>query len=301
MKKAWKLLTTEWSREARLTAVGKAVFPALLKKLIPNLSASWAVGGFRESGLYPINREIPKKKSVDRSPPKSADANIQHLRRAISSVISPNPSPDTIATQKNNKQRRRRVQAKVGEILTSSDSMTRLQGEEEARKNKKKTPKRRILQSDTEEGEGARKNKKKAPERRILESDTESEDSKGEVPHSSQNYAREEVIDHTEEQNSMKGVSVIEFKEIKKNDWLLVICGEKKYLGQVQGKEKDGNMEIRFIRFQRTVQNLGKVFAEAPYKDISTIQFIQVLGRVAPPIPSRRGSALIFEVNGHLW
>ena len=55
----------------------------------------------------------------------------------ITKVISPEPSPEVQAAQKNKRQRRRRVQAKTGEVLTEESCMARLQEEENVRNAKK--------------------------------------------------------------------------------------------------------------------------------------------------------------------
>lgn len=63
-------------------------------------------------------------------------AAVMCLIKAVKAVITPEPSPTTSAAVRNAKARRRRVQAKVGEVLTSEESLYRLHQEMKDKENK---------------------------------------------------------------------------------------------------------------------------------------------------------------------
>lgn len=77
--------------------------------------------------------------SISSSPlgPDKMQSPYKDLKRAIINVISPKPSTSTLNALTNSKARRKRVQAKIGEVLTSEEVAARLQAEEEQRKAKK--------------------------------------------------------------------------------------------------------------------------------------------------------------------
>ena len=60
LKVKWKAILKQWFQESCLQKVDKLVFPVLLKKLCSELRPGWAVGGFKGSGLYPVNKETVK-------------------------------------------------------------------------------------------------------------------------------------------------------------------------------------------------------------------------------------------------
>lgn len=150
-KVIWRKVLNTWFTESRMESVDKAVFPRLLARLWQQLQPQNAIGGFRGSGLYPANRKAVMHRvtqTLDTSKPTSSsiaatsdELNIQStprklLRKAIIEVIAPTPSADTIATQDQKKRNRKRVQSKVGEVLTEEDVLERMREEEETRKQK---------------------------------------------------------------------------------------------------------------------------------------------------------------------
>lgn len=140
LKAIWKDILKQWFRETRLTAVSKAVFPTLLNKLVQRLKDTHLIGGFKGTGLFPVNEAKPMEKVVtsDENAAKtdeSSQETVRNLTCAITSVISPPPSDSTKAAVLNSKRSRARVQAKKGEILTETDVLNRLQEESEKRRD----------------------------------------------------------------------------------------------------------------------------------------------------------------------
>ena len=129
LKMEWVKVVNEWARESRMRTIDKAVFPTLLSKLFSRLKPEWIVGGFRASGLYPIDRAAVKHRIVEA--PQETDANA--LQKAILDVIAPPRTPETESAIQNSKAKRRRVQAKHGEVLTEKEAVNRLLEEQRHR------------------------------------------------------------------------------------------------------------------------------------------------------------------------
>lgn len=169
-KAKWKEILKHWFRETRLKTVDKAVFPALVKKLFLNMSGKNAVKGFSGSGLVPVNKEVVHQRIVstefiqnkthiiantplvitdaqhsskihmpatdstnidqNKIPQPQFESPYKDLKQAIINVISPPLSQLTQEALKNSKSKRKRVQAKEGEVLTSPEVAKRLQLEE---------------------------------------------------------------------------------------------------------------------------------------------------------------------------
>lgn len=158
LKLEWKRILKRWFRESRLKKVDKAVFPSLVKQLIENVSKKNAMAGFRGTGLFPFNREAIQHRIVVHSnpshiqPQQNPDASqqsstettnspatspLKQLRQAIVNTPSPQPSSSTAEAMKNSQKKRKRVQAKVGEVLTTEQVAARLYTEEQARNTKR--------------------------------------------------------------------------------------------------------------------------------------------------------------------
>ena len=142
LKVIWKDVLKSWFRETRMQIVDKAVFPALLGKLWLKLKPSSAVAGFTGSGLYPVDREKVKKRVIHTTADETdyqntADTPRKLLRKAIVDAVTPSPSEETKNAMKNSKRKRRRVQANVGEILTSADVIEIFRRESIERSKKK--------------------------------------------------------------------------------------------------------------------------------------------------------------------
>jgi hypothetical protein len=103
------------------------------------------------SGLFPVDRQRVLQRistnSIDdqgeavqqpqAQPGPSTDYSPRQLLiREITKVISPEGTADTEAAKKNQAQRRKRVQAKCGEVLTEAECMERLRQDEESKKAK---------------------------------------------------------------------------------------------------------------------------------------------------------------------
>lgn len=143
MKKVWRNVLRNFFRESRLQSVDKAVFPSLLKCLVEKSNSKNISSGFLGAGLFPLDESKPQKKvfadQIDLS--SDEDANITKLHQAIIHTLSPPQSQTTKDAIANKKLRRRRVQSKTGEILTSDTAMERLL-EESVAKKKKPVPKK---------------------------------------------------------------------------------------------------------------------------------------------------------------
>eukprot|EP00795_Rhopilema_esculentum_P011062 gene11062-19921_t len=140
LKAAWKDILKLWFRETRLKAVDKAVFPSLLSKLWLKVKAENAVAGFVGSGLYPINPQKVKPRIVECNAPiqpGNAESHRKLLRQAIINAVTPSPSDSTKSAMANSHRKRKRVQAKAGEVLTDDEVVERLRKEEIARKQRK--------------------------------------------------------------------------------------------------------------------------------------------------------------------
>ena len=137
-----------------MKAVDKAVFPSLLSKLWLKVKAENAVAGFVGSGLYPINPQKVKPRIVECNAPiqpGNAESPRKLLRQAIINAVTPSPSDSTKSAMANSHRKRKRVQAKAGEVLTDDEVVERLRKEEIARKTKKasaqKAPKKKGTES----------------------------------------------------------------------------------------------------------------------------------------------------------
>lgn len=137
LKMEWVKIVNEWARESRMQTIDKAVFPTLLRKLFSQLKPEWVVGGFRASGLYPINPTAVVHRIVEEAPEEKTNA----LQKAILDVVSPPRTSETDSAMQNSKAKRRRVQSKHGEVLTEKEALNRLLEEQKHRS----CPKRKTM------------------------------------------------------------------------------------------------------------------------------------------------------------
>ncbi|XP_054724111.1 jerky protein homolog-like [Uloborus diversus] len=165
LKKQWKDILRAWFTESRYQSVTKSVFPILLGKLFKNMLATNVIKGFKGSGIYPPNRkalahkvtissefadtmqsdaisstDVPSNsQNLSSSPSEkftsknTISSPYKDLKCAILSAISPKPSDLTTTCMSNLKRKRKRVQAKTGEVLTNKDVLERLKVESEKR------------------------------------------------------------------------------------------------------------------------------------------------------------------------
>uniref|UniRef100_A0A1B6JFL2 DDE-1 domain-containing protein n=2 Tax=Homalodisca TaxID=139475 RepID=A0A1B6JFL2_9HEMI len=74
MKSAWREILKNWYRESRLKNVDKAVFPSLLSKLVStSFKSEHIIGGFKGSGIYPVNKSVLEKRIVSVQPTRPMD------------------------------------------------------------------------------------------------------------------------------------------------------------------------------------------------------------------------------------
>ena len=149
-----------------MSSVDKAVFSRLLAKLWPQLNPAHAVNGFKGTGLHPPDREavahriIGSRRTAEEQPstsrtsaqepqPSTSSGEAPEtprkiLRKSIMSVLSPPQTETTKATLLQKTCKRKRVQAKAGEVLTEKEVLERLEQEAKEReeKSKKKENKR---------------------------------------------------------------------------------------------------------------------------------------------------------------
>ncbi|XP_017302856.1 uncharacterized protein LOC108253432 [Diaphorina citri] len=65
MKTEWKNILKNWYRQSRLKNIDKAIFPSLLKQLLKSsFKSEHVIGGFKGSGLYPVNKHAVDGKIV---------------------------------------------------------------------------------------------------------------------------------------------------------------------------------------------------------------------------------------------
>ena len=110
------------------------------------MKPSHLVGGFRGAGLWSFNPEAVRAEKiieVGEEHPWSSQACEEEpvtprklLREAIVCAIAPPLSAENQHCVENSAKRRKRVQAKYGEVMTSEDVVERLRLEEIARKEK---------------------------------------------------------------------------------------------------------------------------------------------------------------------
>ena len=150
VKVLWRKILNQWFTESRMTSVDKAVFPTLLNKLWQQLKPLNAINAFRGAGLYPPDRQavthrIVAAGSSQNSPPNDEGDKIfvqtpqKALRTAILDVLSPTASEETVTAKKQKLRKRKRVQAKVGEVLTEESVLQRLEKEAFERQKKKES------------------------------------------------------------------------------------------------------------------------------------------------------------------
>ena len=143
----WRDVLKQWYRSTRQAPVTKPVFPTLLNQAWEKADKHLVTSGFVGTGLFPVNRKKVVARIFDfedNQEPTSASAQTNNAKfsprkvliQVIAKLILPEVSPAMEAARQNQKSKRKRVQAKTGEILTESSTAERLQQEEDSRKQK---------------------------------------------------------------------------------------------------------------------------------------------------------------------
>ena len=151
LKGRWRKILLRFYRESRMQSVEKGSFPSLLKQLWETVSSTHLINGFRKAGLWPFNQAavsvekcVAEADDIIVETEPGADTPRKALRQAIINAIAPPPSKDTEKALENAKKKRKRVQAKSGEVLTTPTVLQRLKDEAEARSAKQKEKKEKL-------------------------------------------------------------------------------------------------------------------------------------------------------------
>ena len=161
LKGKWRTILLRFYRETRMKSADKGSFPVFLKQLWEKKSASHLVGGFRGSGLWPFNPNairdskngqyhVSASSEPQPGPSSQEESAVNTLRKllckTIIETIAPPMSHATKDAVANSNRKRKRVQAKAGEVLTSSEVLKRLEIEEEDGQKKQRQHWRRCRQ-----------------------------------------------------------------------------------------------------------------------------------------------------------
>ena len=116
------------------------MFPSLLKRAYEELSnrPELAIAGFKGSGLYPVDKSEPLKKVIRISEDEPLDSPRKAIQKVVREILSPAVDPDIASAIKDKRQKRKRVQAEAGEILTET-AVERMRQEEVDRQGVAKT------------------------------------------------------------------------------------------------------------------------------------------------------------------
>ncbi|XP_065648065.1 uncharacterized protein LOC136077840 [Hydra vulgaris] len=147
LKNEWRKILKRFARETQQKNIDKTAFTGLLKQLCQRLSPANAIAGFRGSGISPLSKEKMERRitgidflnqSPEQYSPKSPRIQTPRsaMREALRSIICPNVSAETAAIIEQQKQKRKRVQAKCGELLTNEKVKRRLLEEQKVREEK---------------------------------------------------------------------------------------------------------------------------------------------------------------------
>ena len=159
-KRIWKDVLRNFYTQSRQQALTNAAFASILKKLTDQVDPMWAIKGFSHSGLLPPDRTKPMRKSTSILQPQENEVSnddtlilsprrqdLRHLAGSILKVVAPEADMETRQAVENSKGRRRRVQAKPGEVLTSDEAVERLNVEEQRRLQKQRSKTTKGVQS----------------------------------------------------------------------------------------------------------------------------------------------------------
>ena len=142
LKQAWKRILAEYKLATRASNFGKEEFPRLLYQLWDrSFKAEHLQGGFRETGLFPLNYgAIPSWKLAPAMPFQGVSSTYQAvvetpLRKELRKCFIEAIKPDK---EKQVKRRQRVNPIHCGEALTSDEVIERLE-EQEANKKKSKS------------------------------------------------------------------------------------------------------------------------------------------------------------------
>lgn len=289
VKTTWKDILKSWSRESQRKTVDKAVFPHLLRKLWMSLRPEHVIGGFRGSGLYPVDPERLDSRIVS-SATDSGTGNQsspgKKIADAVIRIISPQASPLTVEALANSSRGRKRVQAKSGEVLTHPEAVERLRKEHEDRCSKRKategiTAKRRRVQATGEalmhgvlgplENEVAIRNKRAAPRRENQDFDDQQPCTSRSLFDTENWRLFEELSDCDTDACELDEMS--DNESIKVGEWVLVQCGAKEEQSEENTKKnQDESMKTPTRPTeQKKKQAQQKKLAVPPKKYVATV------------------------------
>ena len=195
--------------------------------------------------------------------------------------ILPSPSASTEKALANKKERRSRVQAKVGEVLTCETLLARLAEEEKAREHKKR------LEIEKENMPIPAPKRKRTTAHPYVESKY-FEDDEDEIEEAPQNTQNLEIV--TRDDIHVSDFLAIELMDSKTGR-------KKKFLGHVLSTER--SIEVSYLRRLPggpSDQRCTK-FIFPPVPDTADVEVSKVIGRIKSIDIDRRGT--IFSVSGY--
>ena len=190
LKTMWRKILQENEIAKQYKPVSKNDFPRLMKFLWfrlgraeddPNektevLSNESIIGGFRDSGLLPIDKTKLNRRIVEvpQEEEQLPDIEIESPRKKVARIIAKNLTPEQPTARAANRQRTA-FQYKAGEVLTNDDSIARFRLQEEARDAKKAgtAPKKKSATKVSSKKRGAN-SKKATPAKRTKKDATDS-------------------------------------------------------------------------------------------------------------------------------
>ena len=100
------------------------------------------MSGFRGAGLLPVNKSEPAKRIIGTNREVPLDSPRKAILKVVQAALSPEVDPDIAEAVQRRRQKRKRVQAEAGEVLTET-AVERLRMEENQRQTltKKQKPK----------------------------------------------------------------------------------------------------------------------------------------------------------------
>ena len=294
LKVQWKGILKAWYRETERESIDKAVFPSRVKKLWEKLNTQHAVAGFRGSGLFPVNKEAVSHRIVTapgRAKTTEEDSSINEpdltprkkaFCNSILSVVSPPLSDETASVLANKKRKRKRVQHKAGEVLTSEEALERLKAEEAEREAKKSKKVAKKLSSSYPKSQKPKPSENGEPSGVQLTDKNNDPD-----------FLLLSDLDEDESQ------LITPIPQLKVNDWVLVNYASKStsnyYVGTIidfaHGKRKEDGDDWT-VKYLRKVK--GCTFKYPTTDDIDSIGEELIEKKLSEPVLPEHGGSRLF-------